>query len=56
MLVTAAIVISAAGFFARANFGMPQGVTEARASLAFWILFQAVWAALHKPKGLPQAA
>ena len=38
MLVTAAMVISAAGFFARANFGTPQGVTEARAPLAFWIL------------------
>ena len=47
MLVTAAMVISAAGFFARANFGTPQGVTEARAPLAFWILLQAVWAALN---------
>ena len=47
MLVTAAMVISAAGFFARANFRTPQGVTEARAPLAFWILLQAVWAALN---------
>jgi multicomponent Na+:H+ antiporter subunit D len=41
------IVISAAGFFARANFGTPQGMTEARAPLAFWILLQALWAALN---------
>lgn len=47
MLVTAALVISAAGFFARANFGTPQGMTEARAPLAFWILLQAIWAALN---------
>jgi multicomponent Na+:H+ antiporter subunit D len=47
MVVTTAMVISAAGFFARANIGTPQGVTEARAPLAFWILLQAVWAALN---------
>jgi multicomponent Na+:H+ antiporter subunit D len=47
MLVTAAVVISAAGFFARANFATPRGMTEARAPLAFWILLQAIWAALN---------
>jgi multicomponent Na+:H+ antiporter subunit D len=47
MLVTAALVISAAGFFARANFGTPRGMTETRAPLAFWILLQALWAALN---------
>lgn len=47
MLVTAAIIIPAAGFFARTNFGTPQGATEARAPLAFWILLQALWAALN---------
>jgi multicomponent Na+:H+ antiporter subunit D len=47
MLVTAAIVISAAGFFARANFVTPRGMTEVRAPLAFWVLLQAVWAALN---------
>jgi len=46
MLVTAALVIAAAAFYARANFATPEGVTEARAPLAFWILIQAVWAAL----------
>jgi multicomponent Na+:H+ antiporter subunit D len=47
MLVTAAVVISAAGFFARANFATPRRMTEARAPLAFWILLQAIWAALN---------
>ncbi len=46
MLVTAALVIAAAAFYARANFATPEGVMEARAPLAFWILIQAVWAAL----------
>lgn len=47
MLVTAALVIWAAGFFARANFGTPRGTAEARAPLAFWMLLQAIWAALN---------
>jgi multicomponent Na+:H+ antiporter subunit D len=47
MLVAAALVILAAGFFARANFGTPQGMTEARAPLAFWTLLQGLWAALN---------
>jgi multicomponent Na+:H+ antiporter subunit D len=47
MLVTAALVISAAGFFARANFWTPPGVREARAPLAFWTLLQGLWAALN---------
>ncbi len=47
MLVTAALVISAAGFFARANFETPQGATEARAPLAFWVLLQGLWAAIN---------
>jgi multicomponent Na+:H+ antiporter subunit D len=46
MLVAAALVIASAAFYARANFATPEGVTEARAPLAFWILIQAVWAAL----------
>jgi multicomponent Na+:H+ antiporter subunit D len=47
MLGTAALVISAAGFFARANFWTPPGVREARAPLAFWTLLQGLWAALN---------
>ncbi len=46
MLVTAALVIAAAAIYARANFATPDGVGEARAPLAFWILLQAIWAAL----------
>ena len=47
MLVTAALVIPAAGYFARANFQTPHGQSEARAPLAFWTLLQALWAALN---------
>jgi len=47
MLVTAALVVPAAGYFARANFQTPQGQFEARAPLAFWTLLQALWAALN---------
>ncbi len=47
MLLTSALVISAAGFYARANFRTPAGVTEARGPLTFWILLQAIWAALN---------
>jgi multicomponent Na+:H+ antiporter subunit D len=47
MLVTTALVVSSAGFFARANFGTPPGRTEARAPLSFWTLLQALWAALN---------
>jgi len=47
MLVTTALVISAAGFFARANFGTPPGCVEVRAPLAFWTLLQGLWAALN---------
>jgi formate hydrogenlyase subunit 3/multisubunit Na+/H+ antiporter MnhD subunit len=46
MLVTAALIVAAAGFYARATFSTPEGVSEARAPLAFWILLQAIWAAL----------
>ena len=46
MLVTAALVISAAGFYARATFATPEGSAEARAPFAFWILLQGIWAAL----------
>jgi multicomponent Na+:H+ antiporter subunit D len=46
MLVTAGVVMLAAGFYARANFATPQGVSEARAPLAFWTLLQAIQAAL----------
>lgn len=47
MLVTAALVITAAAIFARANFSTPTGLTEARAPLTFWTLLQALSAALN---------
>jgi multicomponent Na+:H+ antiporter subunit D len=47
MLVTAALIMPAAGFYARANFATPAGQVEARAPFAFWILVQAIAAALN---------
>ena len=46
MLVTAALVITAAGYFARVNFDTPPELPEKRAPLAFWTLLQGLWAAL----------
>ena len=45
MLVTAALIIPAAGLFARASFATP-GNAEKRAPLAFWTLLQGVQAGL----------
>ena len=47
MLVTSALVIAAAAWFARALFATPPNMTEARAPLAFWTLLQGLWAALN---------
>jgi len=47
MLVTAALVVAAAGYFAGAIFPTPPEVAEARAPLAFWTLLQGLWAALN---------
>ncbi len=46
LLVVTALIIPAASLFARANFETPPGVSEARAPLVFWIMLQAIWAAL----------
>jgi multicomponent Na+:H+ antiporter subunit D len=46
MMVTAAILISGIGLFARAQFATPRGA-EKRASMTFWILLMAIWAALN---------
>jgi formate hydrogenlyase subunit 3/multisubunit Na+/H+ antiporter MnhD subunit len=46
MLIAAALIIAAAAFYARLPFSTPEGVKEARAPFAFWILLQAIWAAL----------
>jgi multicomponent Na+:H+ antiporter subunit D len=46
MLVAAAVIVAAAAFYARAKFATPAGVRESRSSLTFWIMLQAIWAAL----------
>ena len=46
MLVTAALIVAAAAFYGRADFGTPGAGVEKRASLTFWIMLQGVWAAL----------
>jgi len=47
MLLTTAIVIGAAGLYARSDFGVPRGGLEARAPLAFWALLLTAWAGLN---------
>src|SRR6516162_10142905 len=47
MMITVAVVIGATALFARAEFGQPREQPEARASLVFWILLLAIWAALN---------
>jgi formate hydrogenlyase subunit 3/multisubunit Na+/H+ antiporter MnhD subunit len=47
MLVVTAMVICGIGVYARADFGTPLGVREARAPLVFWMLLLAVWGSLN---------
>ena len=47
MLVTTAVVICGIGVYARADFGTPPGVSEARGPLVFWTLLLAVWGSLN---------
>src|SRR5262249_19663104 len=47
MLATTAIVICATGLYGKAAFRIPPGMSEMRASLVFWVLLMAVWAALN---------
>ena len=47
MLLTTAVVIGATALFARAEFGTADGAPERRASLAFWTLLPALWAAIN---------
>ena len=47
MMMTTAVVMSAIGVFARADFFTPSGSDEARAPFTFWVLLLAVWAALN---------
>ena len=46
MLIAAAVIVTAAAFYARAKFATPEGVRESRSALTFWIMLQAIWAAL----------
>jgi len=46
MMLTAALLVSAIGLFARAQFAGPRQ-REARAPLAFWTLLLAIWGALN---------
>jgi formate hydrogenlyase subunit 3/multisubunit Na+/H+ antiporter MnhD subunit len=46
MLLTAAIIVTAAAFYARAKFATPEGVAESRPAFTFWIMLQAIWGAL----------
>jgi formate hydrogenlyase subunit 3/multisubunit Na+/H+ antiporter MnhD subunit len=46
MLIAAAVIVTAAAFYARAKFTTPDGVRESRSALTFWIMLQAIWAAL----------
>jgi multicomponent Na+:H+ antiporter subunit D len=47
MLLTTAVVISAAGLFARADFAPAAGAPETRTSLVFWVLLLAVWGGMN---------
>ena len=47
MLVAAAVIVTAAAFYAYPKFATPDGVRESRSSLTFWIMLQAIWAALN---------
>jgi len=47
MLIAIAVVIGVIGIYARGDFGTPEGVREARAPYAFWLLLLAVWGSLN---------
>ncbi|KAA5602588.1 complex I subunit 5 family protein [Blastochloris sulfoviridis] len=47
MLLVAAIVIGAAGLYARADLRPEPGATESRAAVVFWTLLMALWSALN---------
>jgi formate hydrogenlyase subunit 3/multisubunit Na+/H+ antiporter MnhD subunit len=47
MLLAVAVVICGIGVYARADFGTPPGVREARAPFVFWTLLLAIWGALN---------
>ncbi len=46
MLVTSALIVPAVGLYARSGFATPPGARELRKALTFWIMLQAISAAL----------
>src|SRR5271165_3795625 len=46
MLVATAAILTAAAFYAREKFAVRDGTRESRSALTFWVLMQAIWAAL----------
>ena len=46
MLVATAAILTAAAFYAREKFAVRDGTRESRSALTFWIMMQAIWAAL----------
>ena len=46
MLVAAAVILTAAAFYAREKFATRDDVRESRSAISFWIMLQAIWAAL----------
>jgi formate hydrogenlyase subunit 3/multisubunit Na+/H+ antiporter MnhD subunit len=47
MMLAVAVVVLGIAVYARADFGTPAGVREARAPLVFWILLLAIWGSLN---------
>jgi formate hydrogenlyase subunit 3/multisubunit Na+/H+ antiporter MnhD subunit len=47
MMLAVAVVVLGIGVYARADFGTPHGVREARAPLVFWTLLLAIWGSLN---------
>jgi formate hydrogenlyase subunit 3/multisubunit Na+/H+ antiporter MnhD subunit len=47
MMAAVAVVVLGIGVYARADFGTPPGVREARAPLVFWTLLLAIWGSLN---------
>jgi formate hydrogenlyase subunit 3/multisubunit Na+/H+ antiporter MnhD subunit len=46
LLLTSALIVPAAGLYARAGFGTPSNARDSRKAFTFWIMLQAVSAAL----------
>ncbi|TCM16019.1 multisubunit sodium/proton antiporter MrpD subunit [Novosphingobium sp. PhB165] len=47
MMAVVTVVVAAIALYARRDFAVPEGLVEARAPLAFWLLLLAVWGSLN---------